>query len=254
VKWAAAIVLVAGLWMSVYTSSHAQSNVQFSGKAIQMTPDGRSRQTQLFVGDNRVRLQYRRLELDMVEIYDMQNQRVLFLVPQQKIYMLRSLPPGKMVNPMLPSRDSNPCAVMPEGQCRKLGSEALYGRPVSKWEVAIDRQGEVMRSLHWIDDERLMSLRDMWPDGSVSELRLIDIEIFDRRTTERWQRTTLLPDGKKDISTQWYDPELRIAVREELSGGFVREIRRIRVEDQPATLFQVPMDYRLVEDQVEKRE
>jgi hypothetical protein len=143
---------------------------------------------------------------------------------------------------------------MPEGQCNKLGSEALYGRPVSRWEVTVDRQGEVVRSLHWIDDDRLMSLRDMWPDGSVSELRLIDIEMLDGRKTERWQRTTMRSDGKKDVTTQWYDPELKIAVREELSGGYFREIRNIRVEKQPATLFQVPMDYRLVEEQMEKRE
>ena len=51
-----------------------------------------------------------------------------------------------------------------------------------------------------------------------------------------------------------HDPELKIAVREELSGGYFREIRNIRVEKQSATLFQVPMDYRLVEEQMEKRE
>jgi hypothetical protein len=251
-KWAAGTVLVVGLWMSGFTSSHAQSNVQFSGQAIQSAPDGRSRQAQLFVGDNQVRLDYRRGELDMVEIYDMKNQRVLLLVPQQKVYMQRGFPPGQAVNPMLPPKDSNPCAALAEGQCKKLGTEMRYGRPVSKWEVMIDQQGETLRSLHWIDDERMMSLRDVWPDGSVSELVLQGTEKVDGRPTERWQRTTTHKDGKKDVQTQSYDPELQIVVREELPGGFIREIKQIRVARQPAELFQIPAGYRLAEDDAQK--
>jgi hypothetical protein len=254
VNWAVRIFLIIALGVSGYANSYAQSNVQFSGQAIQSLPGGRLRKAQLFVGDNQVRLEYRRGELDMVEIYDMNNHHTLLLVPQQKVYMQRAFLPGQVVNPMLPPRDSNPCTVMPEGECKKLGSETLYGRPVSKWEVTVKRQGKMLRSLHWIDDDRLMSLRDVWPDGSVSELKLQDIEEFDGRTSERWQRTTVRPDGKNETTTQWYDPELRITVREELPGGFIREIRHIRVAKQPATLFQVPEDYLCVEDRAETQE
>jgi len=252
VKWAAGLILFVGLWVTANAGSHTQPNVQFSGQAIQSTPDGRSRKAQLFVGDNRIRLEYRKGDLDMVKIYDMENQRVLFLVPQQKIYMQRTLPPGQAVNPMLPPRESNPCSVMPEGECKKLASETLYGRPVSNWEVTIKRKGKILHSLHWIDDVRLMSLRDVWPDGSVSEMKLLDIEDFDGQKTERWQRITVHPGGKKEVAIQWYDPELCIAVREELPGGFVREIRHIRIENQPAALFRVPKDYRLVDNTIHR--
>ena len=47
-------------------------------------------------------------------------------------------------------------------------------------------------------------------------------------------------------STQWYDPELQIAIREELSGGYFRELRDIRVAPQPDHLFTVPADYQRV--------
>jgi len=243
----AGIILIGGLWGSAFSSSHAQSNIQFSGQAIQSAPDGRTRQAQLFVGDNQVRLEHRRGDLDMVEIYDMKHQRLFFLVPQQKIYMQRAMPTGQVMNPMLPPKNSNPCAAMPEGQCQKLGSEKLYGRPVSKWQVTVDRQGRKLQSLHWIDDERMMSLHDVWPDGSVSELVPKGTEKFGGRMTERWQRTTTHSNGKKDVTTQWYDPELQMTVREELPGGFFREIKDIHVASQPPRLFQVPADYKLVD-------
>ncbi len=208
----------------------------------------------LFVGDNQVRVEYRHNELEVVEIYDMANQRVLLLVPKQKLYMQRALPPGEVINPMLAPRDNNPCAAIAQGQCEKLGSETLYGRSVSKWQVTVVAQGKTLRSLHWIDDQRLMSLRDAWPDGSVSELTLQDSAAREGRITERWERVTAHPDGKKEITKQWYDPELKIAVREERPGGFVREITHIRIAKQAAALFQVPAGYRLVENNAPQHE
>ena len=251
-RWAAGLVLFAGLWVAAYAGGHAQSNVQFSAQTYQSAPDGRLRQASLFVGDNRIRLEYRKGGLDIVEIYDMENRRVMFLVPQQKVYMQRTLLPGQVRNPLLPAAESNPCSVMPEGECRKLGSETLDGRPVSRWEVTVMRKGKTLHSLHWIDEARLMSLRDVWPDGSISVTTLTSVEDLGGRKTERWERTTTHADGKKDIATQWYDPELGIAVREELPGGFVRAIRHIQVGTQPATLFEVPKDYRLAGNEAQE--
>ena len=161
----AGLILFAGLLTLASAGSHKPSNVQFSGKAVQSAPGHRVRTAKLFVGDNRVRVEYRKGGLDIVEIYDMENQCVFFMIPAQKIYMQRDIPPGQVPNPILPSRENDPCSVMPEGECRKLASETLYGRPVSKWEVTIERKGKILHSLHWIDDDRLMSLRDVWPDG-----------------------------------------------------------------------------------------
>ncbi|TCK18529.1 hypothetical protein DFR30_1807 [Thiogranum longum] len=253
-KWVAGIILVFGLWTVGYGNGNAASGIQFSGRTLQSAPDGRLRQAKVFVGDNRVRMEYRKKELDIVEIYDLENGRILLLVPQQKLYMQRALPAGKMINPLLPPGDSNPCSVLAEGQCRKLGNEEVYGRPVSRWEVTVERKGERLRSLHWIDDERLMSLRDVWPDGSVSELMLIDIEQLNGRMAEHWQRTTAPSEGEHYVTNLWYDPELGMIVREERPGGYIREIKDIQIGKQPAELFHVPEDYRLIEDDAGKQE
>lgn len=235
-------VCAAGLCLSGVAA--AASNVQFSAQVVQSAPDGRSRQATLYVGDNQVRMEHRRGDADMIEIYDMNAQRVLLLVPQQKTYMQRELPEGAAVNPMLPEDKRNPCSALADSSCKQMGSESLYGRSVSKWEVSVVRQGKTRHSLHWIDDERLMSLRDVWPDGSVTELKLAGIEKLDGRNTERWQKTTTYADDKQDTSTQWYDLELQIIIREELPGGFFRELKSIKVAPQPPALFRVPVDYK----------
>ena len=54
-------------------------------------------------------------------------------------------------------------------------------------------------------------------------------------------------EGKQSTSKQWYDPELRIITREELPGGFYRELKSIAVAPQPPALFSVPADYKRVE-------
>ena len=136
----------------------------------------------------------------------------------------------------------------------KTDSEELYGRPVSRWEMTVERKGKQLHSLHWIDDERLMSLRDVWPDGSVSRLILVDIEKLNGRMAEHWQRTTTPFGGERYVTDLWYDPELGIVTREERPGGYIREIKDIQAGKQPAELFQVPDDYRLIEDDADKQE
>lgn len=242
---AAWIVCATGFCLSAAAS--ADSNVQFSAQAVQSAPDGQSRQASMYVGDNQVRMEHKRGDADMIQIYDMKSQRVLVLVPQQKVYMQRDLPDGTAVNPMLPNKKHNPCAAFPDASCKRLGAESLYSRPVSKWEVTVVREGKTLRSLHWIDDERAMSLRDAWPDGAVSELKLAGMEVLDGRNTERWQRIMTDAEGKQSASKQWYDPELRIITREELPGGVYRELKSIEVAPQPPALFSVPADYKRVE-------
>ena len=246
-KWVKGILLAVGAWMAVSATVCAQSSMQFSGLAVQAGPEGRAREARIFAGDNQVRLEHERDGGQMVEIFDMKNQRVLLFVPDQKVYMQRDFPPGTTGNPVMPPQDSNPCASIPEAHCRKVGTDTLYGRPVSQWEMIIKRNGETLRSLHWIDDSRHMSLRDVWPDGSTTESILQGKEMLHGRATERWEQVTTTKDGKKRTTTQWYDPELKIAIREEMPGGFYREIRDIRVAPQPASLFEVPPGYQRVE-------
>jgi hypothetical protein len=234
--------------MTLSGAVQAQSNVQFSGLAVQSGPDGKTKESRMYVGDNQVRMEHDRNGQSLIEIYDMKHQRVLLIVPEQKVYMQRDFAPGMAGNPIEPPKDSNPCASMPDAQCKKVATDTLYGRPVSQWEMHVERDGKTLNSLHWMDDKRHMSLRDVWPDGSTTESILQGKETLHGRPTERWQQITKTKDGEEHTTTQWYDPELQIAVREEMPGGYFREIRDIRVGPQAANLFEVPAGYTRVEN------
>lgn len=241
------MLLAVGAWTALSAAANAATNVQFSGLAVQAGPEGRSRQARIYVGDNQVRLEHARDGGQMVEIYDMKHHRVLLFVPDQKVYMQRDFEPDASAgNPIAPPQDSNPCTSLSDAQCRRIGNDTLYGRPVSQWEISVSRDGETRRSLHWIDDQRHMSLRDVWADGSTTESVLKGRELLHGRITERWERVTRTRDGTEHRSTQWYDPELKIAIREETPDGFYREIRDIRAAPQPDELFQVPPGYQRV--------
>jgi hypothetical protein len=246
-KRLAVFLLIGWLPVSLATAQSGAGNVQFSAQAVQTTPEKEERNARIYVGDNRVRLEYTQREEPVVEIYDMQNARALMLIPQQSAYMERALPEGGMMNPMLPPTTSNPCAFLPDAKCRHLGNETLYGRPASKWEMTVEQDGKQLSSLHWIDAERFMPLRQLLPDGTVLEMRPVGRETLNGRATEKWEVVTTRPDDESFTSTQWYDPELRIVIREELPGDYFRELRDIRVGKQPLDLFTVPSGYRKME-------
>ena len=129
----AAGVLFAGcLCISSGTTVAERSNIQFSAQAMQSVTDGENRNAQIYVGDNQVRLEYTKDDQFMVEIYDMKNQRLLLMVPQQASYMLRQMSNNRMTNPMLPPNQSDPCSYVAAAKCRPLTSESLHGRRVTK--------------------------------------------------------------------------------------------------------------------------
>lgn len=66
------------------------------------------------------------------------------------------------------------------------------------------------------------------------------------RTTEKWE--FVMSRKKQSWRTLvWVDRTLGVPVREEVPGKFLQELRDIRVGPQPASLFQVPEDYRKIE-------
>jgi len=227
----------------------AVPGVQFSAQAQQSTPDKKSRHAKIYVGDNRVRLDYRQDGKTMVEIYDIENQRALLLVPEYTIYIEQEIPPEGLRNPLLPpgDGDANPCNLAPQAECQRLGEDTLYGKQVVLWEMTIRRDDQVLRSLHWIDEQRQMLLRQLWEDGTSSEMRPLGNALLDGRDTERWQLTISRDDVESIQSTQWYDPELEIVIREELPGGYFRELTDIQLAEQPAKLFRIPDSYRKME-------
>lgn len=221
--------------------------LEFSAEAVQMAPDQQIRTARMYVGHERVRKEYIENGQQVAEIIDWGRGRVILLMPEQQTYMDSNTAEQAQVLPRRAGEDTNPCLNMPSLQCRYLGQETLSGRRVDKWEMLAQHDGITERSLHWIDPQRQMPLQQILPDGRLTELTLIGQQTLNGRQVEHWEQSTSLPDGVVQRVSQWYDPQLQIAIREELPGGYFRELRNIVVAKQPAQLFEVPAGYQRLE-------
>ena len=76
----------------------------------------------------------------------------------------------------------------------------------------------------------------------------VGAEKVNGRNTEKWEIAMSQGKGDRELrSLVWVDRGLGMPVREELPGGYVRELRDIQEAPQDPTLFQVPAGYKRIE-------
>jgi hypothetical protein len=218
---------------------------QFSADMIRQGPDGQTTSGKMYVGDGRVRMEMSQQGKDVVRITDQNRGMEWVLFPDQKKYLERGGGPGAAQGQPqgAPSAEADPCAGVPGLVCTRVGVEDVGGRPAVKWEMSMTQQGEALSGAQWLDQERGIPLKSVMPNGQTMELKILGQESVDGRSVEKWQLTTSVPNQDPMQTYQWYDPELQLAVREEFPGGYVSELKDIRVGSQPDDLFVVPAGY-----------
>ena len=221
-----------------------ESGIEFSADAIQIAPGRASIQSKMYVGKNAVRTEMTKQGQHIVKIVYPKEGRSLLVFPQEKKYREQT---GLAVAPSWADKSAKtPCEGMPKSSCHKLGFETIHNMYVEKWQVERTVKGKKYRSLHWIDSNRKLAIKEMLPDGSVSELIMSGKGKLDGRDVENWESRYSHPSGYKTTSKQWYDLELKIVIREERDDGFIRELTNIKVHKQDRNLFKLPPDYKKV--------
>jgi len=236
-------VLLVGIATAV-TMTAAEAGAQFSADMLQHGPEGQSVTGKMAVGDGRIRTEMVHQGQLVVRITDENRGVEWILFPEQKRYMERRLPGTDGKAPVKPSAE-DPCANMPGLTCKKAGEEEVSGRTAVVWEIIAYRQGKAMKGMQWIDVERGASfiLRQELPTGQKMERTLLGQDVLDERQTEKWRIEMTRPDGQTISTLEWYDPELDIAIKQELPGGGSNELSNIRVGPQPDHLFGIPAGY-----------
>lgn len=229
----------------VAASGTVLAGTEFSAEISQRGPQGKTSAGKLFMVDKRVRIEMSHQGQQVVRITDEGRGIEWMLFPDQKKYMEQSL--GRPGGPdSIPGTQSvqaeNPCSDMPGLTCRKLGEEKIGKRTAVKWEMVASHQDRTMKSTQWIDKERGVPLRQEMFDGQTAELKFIGVEDLNGRV-EKWELVTTMPGRPETRSFQWFDPELKLTVRQEFPGGIVSELKNIRVGKQPDDLFKVPQGY-----------
>jgi hypothetical protein len=206
---------------------------------VQRGPQGVVSTGRLYVSGDRRRIEVTHGSESMVNITDPASGVALTLFPSKKSYTEQAVPVGGRQG----ERPLDPCAGNPGAQCRNLGEEPVAGRSAEKWEIRYQQQGMTLTAHQWIDRERQIPLRQEMPGGQSSELRLVGGEQLNGRSVEKWEMLSSQANKAPVRTYQWYDPQLRQAIKQELPGGYVSELRNIRVGAQDEALFRVPTDY-----------
>jgi len=229
-------VIIIGCAVLINNYSYAESKkIEFSADAVISMPEQPVKQTKLFVSENAVRSETIVNGHNMIEIVYPDEGRAVLLNNPVKSYRERVFNNARKSN--------NPCEQIRNSLCKKLGTETIDGLKTEKWQIITNKQGRKIRTLHWIDVKRKLAIREFFPDGTVTELKIVKKEKVNGRNTEKWERTLSRPDGVITRSYQWYDTGLSIAIKEELPGGYIRELKNIKVANQPDNLFNVPVDF-----------
>lgn len=234
------LILTMMLFLLTNTCYAAITDKEFSADAVVSIPGQASTTSKLFVGKNAVRTEVKTAEGVIIDIVFPYQGKAIKLNTKHQEYI--ELPIEKQNK----NQDLNPCNRIQKANCTLLGKELVDGKPTQKWQVVANKNGKNIRTLHWVDAKRQLAVREFFHDGSMAEMKLEKNEMVDGRKTERWVRTISRPDGSTVSSYQWYDPQLEISIKEELPGGYIRQLKNIKVGAQKKTIFVVPDNYKMM--------
>ncbi|RDH83738.1 MAG: hypothetical protein DIZ80_06250 [endosymbiont of Galathealinum brachiosum] len=234
------LILSVVLTVLTVNSFASIADKEFSADAVVTIPGQPSTTSKLFVSKNVVRTEIQTRDGIIIDIvYPFEGKLVKLNTKHQQYIEMQ-------IEKQNPDQITNPCNRIKTAKCTLLGKELIEGRETQKWQIVAVKQGKNVRTLHWVDAKRQLAIREFFNDGSMAEMKLETKETINGRNTERWVRTISRPDGSTVSSYQWYDPQLEISIKEELPGGYVRELKNIKVGIQKKTIFNVPDNYKMM--------
>lgn len=214
-------------------------NVEFSAETYQKTPDGKVRTGKMYVGKQHLRSETASGTGQVISILDQQHGRQLLLFPARRGYT-EKVATGSLTS-FGSNTEFNPCSGLVGAKCERLGDVQLEGRDAVKWKIALEQQGKTRMMVQWIDKRRDIPLRSEMSGGQSMSMNMVQLDVLEGRTVEKWESVYDEPGGKEpQKSYQWYDPGLDLVIREELPGGYLRALTKIKVGPQAEELFEVP--------------
>lgn len=232
-------LILASLIMVATAVVAAEKAEPFSATAVQLTPQG-AIQTRVYISEKGIRNEYEQNGHTMIEIIEPDANKRILLFPAEKVFVEQHAPafPDRRV-----TNEDTPCAKLPGTLCRMLGKEEINGLATEKWEFSRVENGRPVHTLHWIDSKRRLPVREFFSNGTAIEMTLLEDETLNGRKVEKWRMQVMAANGQREQFLQWYDPEIKIVVREEHNDGYVRELRDIKLGKQSKSLFSVPQGY-----------
>lgn len=227
------------LMLALAAPAAAQQNLAYSATAVHaLVGQPETSGTVVKSGQN-MRLEFISEGQKIIQILRPEIGAMYILDPAAQTYMEVL---GPAVPPTATDAYTNPCPAQTESQgCQKIGSDTINGITVERWLLSTAPNTQPVVLL-W-DSTRRRALRQEFPDGSKMVMSFQSMQDLNGRRTEYWTTQSTTPGQPAASGDWWFDPQLRVVVRETLPTGETRRLENIVVGAVDAAAFQVPQGW-----------
>ncbi len=226
----------------------AQTPPAFSATARRTLPDGAEQVGRIMKSGDNMRIEMQTNGRTAIQILRGGDGIAYLIDPASRTY-------AQIADPSVAEAvqgASTPCPPAAEMQaqglsCQPVGQGQVSGIRTQTWQITAPGAERPM-VVEW-DSGRRRALVQTWPDGTRLSLTFQAMQDLGGRPVEHWISRLERPGQPAQIGGWWFDPELRVVVREDMPGGITRSLEDIRVGPLEAALFEPPAGYTRVEPQ-----
>jgi len=221
---------------------HAEDDIQlpdYSAQAIHVLPNGTKTVGKVVKSGTNLRMEYTDQGRQIIQILRRGEGVMYMLNPSSKTYFeVRGKPSADPTGAgyLPPCEDDDPAVV-----CTFKGNEVSSGIKAEVWDLTVPGQPGVATIL-W-DGARHRALRETFPDGTVMKMSFKAMEQLEGRDVEHWTISYEAPGQTAQSGDWFYDPKLRVEMREVLPSGEIRSLEDIQVGAVDPSNFTVPQGW-----------
>jgi hypothetical protein len=217
---------------------YAQDLPAYTAETVQTTPDQPSRSGKIIKSGQFLRLEFEQDGQPIIQILRPTEGLTYVLYPATQTYLEQHSPaqPEEFADSYTP-----PCPAEAEQnglQCRRLGLELYQSIPVERWHIGAD--GDPGQMLILWDPSRKRALRQEMSNGTLVQMTFLGRQEIEGRTAEHWVTEVSRQAAVTMRNEWWYDPELKLVLRETVPDGTRRKLQNITVGEVDPRLFTVP--------------
>jgi len=242
-KFLTVVALLGGLFSTLLTNPALAQTKTYSAQAIHALPGQPETYGSIVKSGQNLRLEYEEAGRRVIQILLPTAGAMYVLDPAAQTYI-------EYLGPAVPVTDvegyASPCPNQkPSQSCQHVGDDIISGVKVERWALASGEPGKPLVIL-W-NSPRRRALRQDFPDGGSMVMAFQAMQDLNGRATEHWIITLTGADNKISTGDWWFDPDLRVVVRETLPSGETRRLENITLGPVDPALFQVPRGWRKIE-------
>ncbi len=242
-KFRPLIALFAALTLG--SAARAQTLPSYTAETVQTAPDQPDRTGVITKSGQFLRLEFTQDGQQIIQILRPTEGLTYVLFPATQSYIERRGPaePEEFSDSYTP-----PCPTEAEQnglQCSRLGLEVYQSIPVERWHIGAE--GDPSQMLILWDPSRKRALRQEMSNGTLVQMTFLGRQEVEGREAEHWV-TEVSRQGAVTMRNEWwYDPELKLVLRETLPDGTRRKLQNITVGEVDPRLFTVPDGWQRIE-------